>query len=89
MSEIERKGSLETPLNASAESIEATESERYEYRWSYDEQVAFDEGELKKKRKRGALTYAITMTAAFLVCFSMLVGVLVWYHVTGRSISWR
>ena len=67
------------------EQASPAEPERYEYRWSYDEQKAFDDGQKKKKRRKGAWTYAITMAGAFLICFAMLTGVLVWYHVTGRS----
>ena len=63
----------------------APSDEKYEYRWNYTEQKSFDEGEPKRKRKKGTWTYAIVMATAFLLCIAMLVGVLVWYGVTGRG----
>ena len=63
---------------------ESAPEPQYEYRWSYADQKAFDDGQLQKKRKKGAWTYAIVMAAAFLVCFAMLIGVVVWYEMTGR-----
>ncbi len=67
-----------------AEEAPAKEQEKYEYRWSYADQRNFDARQKAEKRKRGAWTYAIVMTAAFLVCFAMLIGVVIWYEVTGR-----
>ena len=84
---IERKQLLTEPMEA-FEVVTPVEEERparYEYRWNYAAQKAFDEGEKKKTRKRGAWTYAIVMASAFLLCFAMLAGVLIWYGVTGRS----
>ena len=74
-----------------AEPVEIVDSEKneasapYEYRWNYAAQKAFDEGEKKKKRKKGAWSYAIVMASAFFLCFAMLAGVLIWYGVTGRD----
>lgn len=51
----------------------------YLYRWNYGEQRAYDALEKKKKRRNGVLTYAIVMTAVFLLCFAMLAGALIWY----------
>lgn len=85
--EVERKQLLTEPME-DFEIVTPVEEERparYEYRWNYAAQKAFDEGEKKKTRKRGAWTYAIVMASAFLLCFAMLAGVLVWYGVTGRS----
>ena len=53
--------------------------EDYRYRWSYEEQRASDlAGSSKKPTRRwGILIYALTMTAAFGLCFCILIGVLV------------
>ena len=53
--------------------------EDYRYRWSYEEQRASDlAGNSKKPTRRwGILIYALTMTAAFGLCFCILIGVLV------------
>lgn len=48
----------------------------YAYRWDYAEQVAYDNGVKKQKRRRGTMTFAIVMTAAFALCLSLLVGTL-------------
>ena len=74
----------DTPSEATPQKVEEKD-EKYEYRWSYSEQRAFDEGQTKQRRKKGAWTYVIVMASAFLLCFAMLAGVLVWYGVTGRS----
>ncbi|MBO5842360.1 MAG: hypothetical protein J6R46_05120, partial [Clostridia bacterium] len=51
----------------------------YQYRWNYEEQRAADLAGRSKKRARkwGILVYALTMTAVFVLCFSVLVGVLI------------
>ncbi|MBR7184872.1 MAG: trypsin-like peptidase domain-containing protein [Clostridia bacterium] len=46
------------------------------YCWNYGAQSAYDRG-AKPRRRRGALTFAIIMTVAFLVSFGVLIGVLV------------
>ncbi len=46
------------------------------YRWEYQEQVAADEKQNQRKRRRGTLTYAIVMTACFAVCFAILLATL-------------
>ena len=50
----------------------------YRYRWSYEEQRAADLADKGAKRTHrwGILVYALTMTAAFVLCFSILIGVL-------------
>lgn len=88
--EMEESKNLEEPI-AYAETVEIVtsneneEKAQYEYRWDYAAQKSFDENEKKKNRKRGAWTYAIVMASAFLLCFAMLAGVLIWYGVTGRK----
>lgn len=52
----------------------------YMYRWSYGEQIAYDNAQGQKQKKRGVAVYAIVMTAVFLACFALLCGVLIWYH---------
>lgn len=46
------------------------------YCWNYGAQSAYDAGQ-KPKKHRGALTFAIIMTLAFLVSFGVLIAVLV------------
>ena len=55
------------------------QDEDYRYRWNYEEQRAADlkSKPVKRKHRWGILVYALTMTAAFVLCFSILVGVLV------------
>ena len=48
----------------------------YRYRWSYGEQSAFDQSQKRKKKRRGALVYAVVITAVFAVCIGLLVGLL-------------
>lgn len=61
---------------------EAASSEKndYRYRWSYDEQCAYDAAVRQKKRKSGALIYALVTGTVFLICFALLVGMLIWYE---------
>ena len=51
----------------------------YRYRWNYEEQREADlKGKTAKRTHRwGILIYALTMTAAFALCFCILIGVLV------------
>ncbi len=49
----------------------------YAYRWSYEEQAAYNRKELKKRRGHGAAVYATVMAVAFLLCLCVLTGVLV------------
>lgn len=53
--------------------------EPYAYRWNYEEQRAADLNNTSSKRKHrwGILVYALTMTAAFALCFCLLAGVLI------------
>ena len=53
--------------------------ETYAYRWNYEEQRAADlkNTSVKRKRRWGILIYALTMTAAFALCFCLLAGVLI------------
>ena len=46
------------------------------YRWEYDRQTQADDRNNRKIRRRGALTYAIVMTACFAVCFAILLATL-------------
>lgn len=46
------------------------------YVWSYADQVAADRAETKKDRRRGALTYAVIMTALFVICLGLLITVI-------------
>jgi len=50
----------------------------YTFRWSYEDQQAFDLKNKKKKKRQGPMTFAIVMAIAFFVCIALLVGVLVW-----------
>lgn len=57
----------------------------YTYRWNYGEQIAYDNAQGQKQKKRGVAVYAIVMTAVFLACFALLCGVLIWYHNSDES----
>ena len=46
--------------------------------WNYGQQSAYDAG-VRPRRRRGALTFAIVMTLAFLLSFGALAAVLVTY----------
>ena len=48
----------------------------YAYKWNYEEQERANLEREKAKRKNGMKTYAIVMTAAFAVCFAILVAIL-------------
>lgn len=48
----------------------------YAYKWNYEEQERANSEREKAKRKNGMKTYAIVMTAAFAVCFAILVAIL-------------
>ena len=59
---------------------EAGESDpSYRYRWSYADQRAFEAQQQKKRKRSGIVTYAVVMTAVFLLCFVMLAATLIWY----------
>ncbi|MGM9643371.1 MAG: trypsin-like peptidase domain-containing protein [Eubacteriales bacterium] len=45
--------------------------------WSFSAQAAADREAAKRSGRRGALVYAVIMTALFAVCFSMLIALLV------------
>lgn len=49
---------------------------QYTYRWTYGEQTAYNQKQRKHRRRGGAITYACTMTVAFLLCFGTLLGVM-------------
>lgn len=49
----------------------------YAFRWNYTEQDSANAEKAKKERRNGMKTYAIVMTAAFLLCFAILVSVIV------------
>ena len=59
------------------------EAQPYLYRWSYADQSAFDRKQDQKKKKRGIAVYAIVMASVFALCFAILLGSLVWYHIGG------
>lgn len=48
------------------------------YLWDYNEQIRVDAARNRRKQRRGVLTYAIVMTVVFALCFSLLIGTLVW-----------
>lgn len=54
-------------------------TEDYRYRWSYGDQTAFEQTQKRKKKRRGALVYAVVITAVFAVCIGLLVGLLAFY----------
>lgn len=49
----------------------------YAYKWNYEEQERTNLQREKAKKKNGTKTYAIVMTAAFAICFAILVAILV------------
>ena len=62
-----------------SEKIEKNEQEReaaYAFRWNYEEQDGYNAAKARKERKNGIKTYAIVMTAAFLLCFAILISVI-------------
>ncbi len=81
----EEERSIPTKEMSSGDEVSATPPEGYVYQWDYASQLAFEEGQKRRKQKRGAWVYAIVMTVAFLTCFAMLAGVLVWYQAAGRG----
>ncbi|MBQ9785166.1 MAG: trypsin-like peptidase domain-containing protein [Clostridia bacterium] len=56
-----------------------SQKEPYRYHWNYGEQVAYDRDRDAKHRRRGLRSYAIAMTAMFLACILVLVGVVIWH----------
>lgn len=54
-----------------------SEEPQFVYHWRYDEQQAHDEQVRKKSARRGAITFACVMTAAFLLALGVLLGTLV------------
>lgn len=59
--------------------LETVEPPKTNYRWCYQDQRAFDEKNRKKSKKRGIILYASVMSLAFLICFGILLGTIVWY----------
>lgn len=49
---------------------------QYSYRWSYEDQYAFEKEQMRKNKKNGVLIYAIVMTSVFLVCIALLLSVI-------------
>ena len=74
-----------SPSTEPAVKEEGSQAPVYLYQWNYADQRAFEEGQKKKKRKSGAWVYAIVMSVAFLACFAMLAGVLIWYQSVGMG----
>lgn len=68
---------------AQATEAAADKAQPYLYRWSYADQSAFDRKQDQKQKKRGILTYAIIMASVFALCFAILLGTLIWYHIGG------
>ena len=67
------------PFDEHQESGETQENQslpEYTYHWNYGEQLSFDKKTEKKKRRRGALVYALVMTVSFLLCLAVLIGTL-------------
>ena len=64
------------------EAEEKKEEATYAFRWNYMEQDDANSKMLKKKQKNGVLIYAVIVTAAFLLCFGLLIGVLLADRVT-------
>ena len=54
-----------------------TQEPIYAYKWNYEEQERANSEREKTKKKNGIRTYAIVMTAAFALCFAILVAILV------------
>lgn len=88
-SPVQEQCEQEQPLSANAHQIfekanaeqqaRAADPNAYQYRWSYQEQCAYDKKAARKRaRNRGAWTYAIIMTAVFALCFGALIGVLIY-----------
>ena len=55
------------------------------YHWNFSVQAAADQAEKKKEGRKGALVYAAIVTGLFLICFSILAGVLIYGSVHGFS----
>lgn len=64
-------------------SAEVTNAERIEsqvvYRWTYADQLAHDADQTKKKRIRGAWSYALILAGMFLLCIALLCFTVIWY----------
>lgn len=77
----ENKFENEENKETEAEKLEKTEEPApetvYAYKWNYEEQERANSERKKAKEKSGMRTYAIVMTAAFAVCFAILVAILV------------
>ena len=56
----------------------------YAFRWNYADQKAFEADDTKKKKKHGLLGAIIVMVSAFLACFLLLLGALIW-NGTGKA----
>lgn len=77
MSEEQKKVSSDVSAG-----LEQTNEDLYLYRWNYEEQRAHDLKSQKKKSKTGAWVYALLVFSVFLICISLLIGLLVWYEIT-------
>ena len=65
----------QAPLGSEGEPKE----KQYQYRWCYEDQWSLDQQEIKRKKRKGAWTYALIMASVFALCFLMLAGALIWY----------
>ncbi len=70
--------SEETKKNEDGEKREETEPDPiYAFKWNYEDQERANFEREKAKKKNGTRTYAIVMTAAFAICFLILIAILV------------
>ena len=76
MSEHDETTNLTEETQPTEKTTEKPRETAYTYRWTYDEQRAFDEQTQKKGNRRGAIVFACTMTTAFLLVLGLLIGVL-------------
>lgn len=58
----------------------------FTYRWDYSEQVAYDNEQKNKKKRKGILVYAVVMTVFFALCLALLAATVIWYG-NGNMIS--
>lgn len=83
-SENEQEKMPDVPEEMTEEVLEETvekpqaDAERVVYRWNYDEQVAHDAHKAQQKRRHGVILYACVMSAVFLLCIAVLLGVILW-----------
>ncbi len=79
---FENEENKEIPVEETEKNEEPREMEEpapepiYAYKWNYEEQERANLEREKTKNKNGMRTYAIVMTAAFAICFSILIAIL-------------